>query len=164
MMIRHLPTIRLVRCRDDAVLPARATTGAFGYDLQAVGQYQIEPGTTTIIQTGWKLADSLPPDLAMLVLPRSSLSLKKRLLVSNSPGLIDRDYTGELGIVVYNLQPRVDVDNGRLFDANQKNTVTIEHGERIAQLVFVGVDTPLLTIMETQTQLDVRGGFGSTGA
>lgn len=155
-----------------ASLPLRATPKSYGYDLATFQPETIAGGETRVVFTGWALAGNLPfnegaaPDflsdlqgaqgLAMLVLPRSSLALKHGLLVANSPGLIDADYTGQLGVVLHNLR---DVP------------VELAAYERIAQLVFVRVELPMLWEVSeprdpTQPEWEVwqRGGFGSTGS
>jgi len=86
--------------------------------------------------------------LAMLILPRSSLPLKYGLIVANSPGLIDADYTGEIGIIVYNIRDKIQ---------------HIEAGTRIAQAVFVEAFFPEMVWADAVDERPDRGGFGSTG-
>ena len=81
--------------------------------------------------------------------PRSGLALKHGVTVPNSPGTIDPDYRGELRIILQNLGVE---------------TVRLERGERIAQLVFARFETPELVEADALTDTDRgSGGFGSTG-
>ena len=113
--------ISFTKIDPEASLPARATAGSFGYDLATLEKRTIGPRETTILKTGMKLAADLPCEpgdgVAMLILPRSSLPLKYGLILPNSPGLIDADYGGEIGVIVHNLKDE---------------SVTLEAGTRIA--------------------------------
>jgi dUTP pyrophosphatase len=83
------------------------------------------------------------------VRPRSGLALKKGLTVLNTPGTIDADYRGEVGIILVNLSAE---------------TVTLSDGERIAQLVFCKVEkVNLFQVQELSSSERGEGGFGSTG-
>lgn len=84
----------------------------------------------------------------MLILPRSSLSLKHGLILPNSPGLIDADYAGPIGIIVHNLR-----DTPSALAART----------RIAQAVFVELRFPTLAETTAVDPTRTRGGFGSTG-
>lgn len=146
-------TVSLARISTHAQLPRRATSGSFGYDLATVRPKRIAPRETTILPCGFKLAHDLSHDeaggMAMLVFPRSSLPLKHGLILPNAPGLIDADYSEEIGIIVHNLR-----------DAE----VQLDAGTRIAQVVFVRVEFPTVTMGEDHDASRARGGFGSTGA
>ncbi|MDH3496871.1 MAG: dUTP diphosphatase [Gemmatimonadota bacterium] len=144
--------VRLNRLHPDARLPERATPGALGYDLATLADERVGPRETRVLPCGFKLAHDLPHDagrgLAMLILPRSSLPLKHGLILPNSPGLVDADYAGPIGIIVHNLRDAV---------------VTLPAGTRIAQAVFVEVRFPVLRLVEDTDPNRQRGGFGSTG-
>ena len=145
-------TIDLQRLTPDARLPGRATSGSFGYDLATAHDESIGPRETRVLPCGFKLARDLPHDglggLAMLILPRSSLALKFGLILPNSPGLVDADYAGPIGILVHNLRDeRVDVPMGT----------------RIAQAVFVRLEYPVHAETHDADPERTRGGFGSTG-
>jgi dUTP pyrophosphatase len=135
--------------RSGAVLPARASASAAGYDLAAaLSEAHILPaGGRALIPTGLALA--LPPDMEAQVRPRSGLALKHGISVLNSPGTIDADYRGEVGVILCN---HGDVP------------FVIEPGMRIAQLVFARVEHPQLAFAE---HLDETargaGGFGHSG-
>lgn len=157
--------LTLVRLNPNAVFPTRATPLSFGYDITTCEDFTINPGETKIIGSGWRLGSELPlvesaelgdagPTLvggvAMLVLPRSSLPLKWGLTVANSPGLIDADYTGEIGVIVSN--PATSVPK------------TVPAGTRIAQFILCYLDTFSFVEVAEPKQARERGGFGSTGA
>ena len=145
-------TVDLKRLAGAAMLPARATTGAFGYDLATVEDETVGPRDTRVLAAGFALARDLPvtaeAGLAMLILPRSSLALKHGLILPNSPGLIDADYAGPIGIIVHNLR-----------DA----PVRLPSGTRIAQAVFVELKFPVVREVAEADPARTRGGFGSTG-
>jgi dUTP pyrophosphatase len=146
------PTVPLKRLDPAGRLPARATSGSFGYDLATVEEERLAPRETRVLPVGFQLAADLPHDkaggLAMLILPRSSLPLKHGLILPNSPGLIDADYAGPLGIIVHNLRDEA---------------VTVPAGTRIAQAVFVELRFPTIEEVERADERRPRGGFGSTG-
>lgn len=130
-------------------LPAYATAGSAGLDLQAAvdAPLSVMPGTRVLIPTGLTIA--VPPGFEAQVRPRSGLALKQGLLVPNSPGTIDSDYRGEVKIILLNAGSEV---------------LTIERGMRIAQLVLARVEQLAWQPVEV---LDATGrgagGFGSTG-
>jgi len=144
--------VPLKRLADSGRLPARATTGSFGYDLATAQQETIGPRETRVLPCGFQLAADLPHDtrggLAMLILPRSSLALTFGLILPNSPGLVDADYAGPIGILVHNLR---------------EAPVTLEAGTRIAQAVFARLEFPALGEVDDADPARQRGGFGSTG-
>ena len=107
----------------------------------------LSPLQRALIPTGIYL--EMPIGLECQVRPRSGLALKKGLTVLNSPGTVDADYRGEVGVILINL-------------SNEQ--VTIEDGERVAQLVFCSVS--LVELEEASGLSDSErgaGGFGSTG-
>ncbi len=130
-------------------LPAYATAGAAGLDLQAaiVDPVVLAPGERRVIPTGLTIA--VPAGFEAQVRPRSGLALKQGLSIPNAPGTIDSDYRGEVGVILINLG---------------QAPVTIERGMRIAQLVLAKVEQ---LAWEAVTSLDETargtGGFGSTG-
>lgn len=130
-------------------LPAYATPGAAGMDLLAAvtAPVTIAPGRRALIPTGLQVA--LPAGHELQVRPRSGLALKNGILLANSPGTIDEDYRGEIGIIVLNAG-----------DAD----FTVERGMRIAQAVLAPVTraswAEVSTLPETARG---AGGFGSTG-
>ena len=130
-------------------LPKYETPLAAGMDVRANIEQQVElkPMERKLIPTG--LFMEIPAGYECQVRPRSGLALKKGLTVLNSPGTIDADYRGEVGVILINLSAE---------------NVTIEPGERIAQLVFAQVEQAVWSIADTLTQTEPgSGGFGSTG-
>lgn len=130
-------------------LPQYETASSAGMDLRANIEeaVSIKPLDRALIKTG--LFMEIPQGYEAQVRPRSGLALKKGLTVLNSPGTIDADYRGEIGVILVNLS---------------HETVNIEPGERIAQLVFAKVEQAELTNVETLNKTERgTGGFGSTG-
>ena len=132
-------------------LPAYATEGAAGADLRANlpdrGEITLEPGARALVPTGLRLA--IPEGWEVQVRPRSGLALKHGITLPNSPGTIDSDYRGPLGVIVMN--------------AGEAPFV-IAHGDRIAQMVAAPVEQARFAVVETLPDtLRGTGGFGSTG-
>ncbi len=134
---------------EGARLPGYATPGSAGMDLCAhiENGVAIHPGERMLIPTGLRIA--LPPGYEAQVRPRSGLALKKGLTVLNSPGTVDSDYRGEIGVILVNLG---------------NETVRIENGERIAQMI---VARHSVVEWKEAESLDItdrgEGGFGHTG-
>ena len=144
-----MEAIRVKRIKDDAIMPTYGSAEAAGADLYAClsAPVTIQPGESVFIPTG--LAMELPRGYAGLIYARSGLACKRGLAPANKVGVVDSDYRGEFMIVLHN--------HG---DAAQ----TIEHGERIAQLVITPVFTPGFTeVDELSDTMRSGGGFGSTG-
>jgi deoxyuridine 5'-triphosphate nucleotidohydrolase len=133
----------------DLDLPTYATAGAAGMDLLAAvtAEITIAPGARALIPTG--LAVALPSGHELQVRPRSGLALKQGIMLANSPGTIDEDYRGEIGIILLNAG-----------DA----PFIVSRGMRIAQAVLAPV---LRAAWHEVASLDETargsGGFGSTG-
>lgn len=141
--------IAVKKLRPNAILPTYGSENAVGADLYACLEESvtIEPGKTVFITTG--LAMELPVGYAGLIYARSSLGTKRGLAPANKVGVVDPDYRGEFMVALHN---------------HGTQTQTIEHGERIAQLVITPVLTPGFT--EVSQLSDTKrgtGGFGSTG-
>ncbi len=134
---------------NDLPAPARATPGSSGVDLRAcIGEpVELEPGERRLIPTGLSLA--LPRGYEAQVRPRSGLALETGLTMLNTPGTIDADYRGEIGVIAVNLG-----------DA----PVTIRRGDRIAQMVVQSLpEIELIEVEELPGSPRGEGGFGSTG-
>ena len=130
-------------------LPVYETIGSAGMDLRAHVSEPIilKPLERTIIKTG--LFIELPTGVEAQVRPRSGLAAKHGLTVLNSPGTIDADFRGELGVILVNLSAA---------------EFKIEDGERIAQLVIAKYErTQWLEVQELNKTSRGEGGFGSTG-
>ena len=129
--------------------PAYATAGSAGCDLRAAieAPLLILPGGRALVPTG--LAVAIPEGYEGQVRIRSGLAHDSGLLVVNAPGTIDSDYRGEIRIIVANLG---------------SEPVTLERGERIAQLVFAPVVRARFEkVSELPASQRGEGGFGSTG-
>lgn len=130
-------------------LPAYAYEGDAGLDLRANESVDIAPFERVLIPTG--LAISIPDGYAGFVQPRSGMALKRGLTIANTPGLIDAHYRGELKVIAVNL--------------DSQQTIRIERGERIAQLVIQQVPVVHLTEVDELDETDRgSGGFGSSGS
>jgi dUTP pyrophosphatase len=130
-------------------LPAYATEQAAGLDLYAAleADQTLAPSERALIPTGLALA--LPAGFEGQIRPRSGLALKHGLTVLNSPGTIDADYRGELGVILAN---------------TSAEAFTVTRGMRIAQLVFAPVvRAAWREVAELPATGRGEGGFGSTG-
>jgi dUTP pyrophosphatase len=130
-------------------LPKYSTNESAGLDLRAELQSPItlKPGQRSLIPTGLKIA--LPTGYEAQVRPRSGLAYKHGITVLNSPGTIDADYRGDVGVILIN---------------HGSESFTIENGERIAQLIiakFVQIDWDEVPDLSSTSRGE--GGFGSTG-
>ncbi len=142
-------TVRRLDHNRDLPLPRYETAGAAGMDLLAAvtADVVLQPGARAIIPTGLQMA--IPAGFEVQVRPRSGLAAKNGVTVLNSPGTIDSDYRGEIGVILIN---------------HGAEPFTIARGSRIAQMVIASVTQG--TLVEADT-LDATargaGGFGSTG-
>lgn len=128
-------------------LPSYATDGAAGLDLRSDVALVLPPGGRALVPTG--LAIAVPPGHEAQVRPRSGLALKHGITCLNSPGTIDSDYRGEVGVILCNLG---------------QEPFAITRGDRIAQLVLAQVAraelVPCVSLAPTGRG---DGGFGHTG-
>jgi dUTP pyrophosphatase len=140
--------VPVTRLRDDAVLPTRAYPGDAGLDLAACERHELGPGERALVGTG--IAVAIPEGHAGLVTPRSGLAAKNGITIVNTPGLVDSGYRGELRVILHN--------------TDRHETVVIEPGMRIAQLVVVAVPEAALRVVDELPGSE-RGssGFGSSG-
>ena len=142
--------VKIKKLRPEAILPAYAHPGDAGMDLCNAGpDVSLEPLGRALVPTG--LGVEIPQGYELQVRPRSGLALKKGLTVLNSPGTIDSGYRGEIGVIVFNSDPR--------------SRAVIKNGERVAQLVLKSVE---IIEWEQSSVLEASareaGGFGSTGS
>lgn len=146
------PPVRFRILDHRATLPQRQSAQAAGLDLAACLPEEkpaltLAPGQIAIVPTG--LAIAIPDGYEGQVRPRSGLATKRGITVPNAPGTIDADYRGELKVALINL-------------SNQPQT--IEHADRIAQLVIAPVAMcEVVVVEELDETLRGVGGFGSTG-
>jgi dUTP pyrophosphatase len=148
-----MTTLRIQRLphAQGMALPAYETTGSAGMDLRAAvaedAPLTLEPGARALVPTGLKIA--LEHGYEAQVRPRSGLALKHGLTCLNSPGTIDSDYRGEVGVILIN---------------HGQEPFVIRRGERIAQMVVARHEQAVVVELDTLDET-VRGtgGFGSTG-
>ncbi|WP_042702223.1 dUTP diphosphatase [Azospirillum sp. B506] len=147
------PTVAFLRLpgNDDLPLPSYATEGAAGFDLRAAvpadAPVTLAPGKRVLVQTGF--AVGLPAGWEMQIRPRSGLAVKNGVTVLNTPGTVDCDYRGPVGVCLINLG---------------EEPFTIARGDRIAQAVIA--EAPRAVLVEVASLDETArgaGGFGSTG-
>jgi dUTP pyrophosphatase len=130
-------------------LPAYSTELSAGMDIRAFlpGPVVLKPQERKLIPTG--LFVEIPAGFEAQIRPRSGLALKKGITVLNSPGTIDADYRGEVGIILINLS---------------NEDFVIESGERICQMIISSHETVLWNLVEVlEETVRGEGGFGHTG-
>lgn len=141
--------IPVKKVRPNAILPTYGSTEAAGADLYACldESVTILPHETAFIPTG--LSMGLPKGTGGFIMARSGLACKQDLAPANKVGLIDSDYRGEFMVALHNHGTQIR---------------TVQHGDRVAQLVIVPVLTPTYNeVEELDTTNRGAGGFGSTG-
>ena len=141
--------VKIVRLKEKASLPAYATAHAAGMDVSACldDPVTIEPSSSALIPTG--LAIELPEGYEAQLRPRSGLALRHLISLPNSPATIDADYRGEVGVILIN--------HGR-------EPFTVNHGDRIAQMVVSKVDRVAFEEVDSLSDTERgEGGFGHTG-
>lgn len=138
--------LKFKRLNEDAFIPTRGTENSSGLDLYAIEDCLIRQGEIKLIKTG--IAFQIPKGFEIQVRPRSGLSLKSPLMIKNSPGTVDQDYTGECSVIMVGL-----------------GMYMIKRGDRIAQAVLCPVEIPELVEVSEFSGNSNRGinGFGSTG-
>ena len=141
-------TVKIIN-KSNHPLPSYETIASAGMDIRAyiTQPVVLKPMQRAIIKTG--LFIELPIGTEAQVRPRSGLAIKKGITVLNSPGTIDADYRGEIGVILVNLS---------------NEDFTIENGARIAQLVFAKHEqAQWQQVSQLSDTLRGQGGFGSTG-
>lgn len=144
-----MQTLNIKKLDPKAQLPTYGSEYSAGADLYACtdGPVTIAPGDAYLFHTG--LAMEIPAGYAGLVFARSGLATKKGLAPSNKVGVIDADYRGEIMVSLFN---------------HSKEPRTVEHGERIAQLVICPFLSAQWNVVdELDETARGAGGFGSTG-
>ena len=141
--------VKVKKLHPKAIVPVYMTEHAAGMDLCTVIDTPVvlAPGERTLLPTG--LAMEIPPGFEGQVRPRSGLALKKGIALVNSPGTIDADYRGEIGIIIIN---------------HGVDPVKFLPGDRIAQLIIAPVtQAALVEVDELNDSTRSSGGFGHTG-
>ena len=142
-------TLKFKKTDPRAIVPARSTPGAAGYDMCACLEVPVTiyPGETVMIPTG--ISMEIPLGVAGLIFPRSGMASKRGLAPANKVAVIDPDYRGEIFIALLN--------HGKVHQV-------IQPGDRIAQMLFVPYFAPELEEVEVLSETKRGdGGFGSTG-
>ena len=166
MMLIDIP----YEAEDDVKVPVYARKGDAGMDIYAREEITINPGETKIIDTGIKMA--IPEGYAILIQPRSGQSVKTKLRIANTPGLIDSGYRDSIGVIVENIEPPFkDIDyefddNGEIHIKSilHGSSYTIAEGQKFAQMRLVKVPTANLIKVDSVADIgeDRGGGFGHT--
>lgn len=139
--------LRLLKLHPDAIIPQYQHEGDSGVDLHAIEPVAIAPHKTALIKTG--LAAEIPIGTELQIRPRSGLALKQSITVLNTPGTVDANYRGEIGVILIN---------------HSDYTFHVEVGMRVAQMVMSPVIRPEIIVVDTITESNRgTGGFGSTG-
>ncbi|KAH9824152.1 dUTP pyrophosphatase [Melampsora americana] len=135
-------TLQVQRLSPNATLPTKGSLQAAGYDLYASADMLIAAGGRAVVPTDLIIA--VPPSTYGRVAPRSGLAVKHG--INTGAGVIDEDYRGPVGVVLFN---------------HSQEDFQVRKGDRVAQLVIEQILTPAMQSME-QTERG-SGGFGSTG-
>ena len=145
-------TVRITRAHlgaNDIPLPHYATEHSAGMDIHAAvpEEMHIEPGHTALVPSGFCI--EVPPGYEAQVRPRSGLALKHGVTVLNTPGTIDADYRGEVGVILIN---------------HSREPFIVKRGDRIAQLVVAAHERVAWEeVAELNATVRGEGGFGHTG-
>jgi dUTP pyrophosphatase len=145
--LEERPTLKVKKLKPNAVVPEYQTPGAAGLDLVATKDVYLDCGSRDVVPTG--IAIEVPEGWEAQIRPRSGNAIKLGLTVLNTPGTVDADYRGEVGVILINLGPDAQV---------------IKAGARIAQLVIARA--PQAVVVEVEALSETQrgaGGFGSTG-
>lgn len=133
----------------DLPLPEYESKSAAGMDIRAALETPVilKPGERTLIPTGLQM--SIPDGFEAQIRPRSGLAIRNGITMLNSPGTIDADYRGEVKVIAIN---------------HSNEAFTVEHGDRIAQMVIAPVTQfPVKEVNDLSSTDRGEGGFGSTG-
>lgn len=138
----------IIQVDNPALMPTYATEGSSGADLCAklTEPLQLMPGCRQLVKTGVRI--SIPSEYEAQVRPRSGLALKFGVTVLNSPGTIDSDYRGEIGVVLIN---------------HGSEPYVINPNDRIAQLIFSPISRARFVCSKLDVTVRADGAYGSTG-
>lgn len=139
--------LKICPCADQFYLPVYGSDRAAGMDVMATERLVLFSRCRHLFKLGFKV--EIPAGFELQVRPRSGLAIKHGITVLNSPGTIDEDYRGEVGVILYN---------------TSDDRFVVEPGMKIAQLVMAQVERPEIIIDGTLSETSRgEGGFGSTG-
>ena len=145
-MYREILQINVKKLSENATIPTQGTKFAAGYDLYAAEDAVVVCGTRKLIKTN--ISMEINPGYYGRIAPRSGLAYKNGIDIL--AGVIDSDYRGDIGVILYNTDKNIDF--------------TIKKGDRIAQIIFEACYTVTLNNVENlDNTLRQAGGFGSTG-
>ncbi|MCM3469410.1 dUTP diphosphatase [Brevibacillus borstelensis] len=169
---RPVAPVKIKQLHADAVIPRYARAFDAGFDLVAVEDVIILPGETAKIPTG--LAFALPDGYELQVRPRSGISAKSKLRISNAPGTVDAGYRGEVCVLIDNIRTPSGESGKTCMDVSDKpvevdrevdrHAYLIRKGDRIAQGVLAIVPIAYFEVVEELDETERgAGGFGSSG-
>ena len=145
-MYREILQINVKKFSENAIIPTQGTNFAAGYDLYAAEDALVVCGSRKLIKTN--ISMEITPGYYGRVAPRSGLAYKSGIDVL--AGVIDSDYRGDIGVILYNTDKNIDF--------------TVKKGDRIAQIIFEACYIATLNNVENlDNTLRQAGGFGSTG-
>lgn len=145
-MYREILQINVKKLSENAIIPTQGTNFAAGYDLYAAEDAVVICGTRKLIKTN--ISMEITPGYYGRIAPRSGLAYKNGIDVL--AGVIDSDYRGDIGVILYNTDKNIDFN--------------IKKGDRIAQIIFEACYTATLNNADNlDNTLRQAGGFGSTG-
>jgi dUTP pyrophosphatase len=146
IMYREILQINVKKLSENATIPTQGTKFAAGYDLYAAEDAVVVCGTRKLIKTN--ISMEITPGYYGRIAPRSGLAYKNGIDVL--AGVIDSDYRGDIGVILYNTDKNIDF--------------TVKKGDRIAQIIFEACYIATLNNVENlDNTLRQAGGFGSTG-
>jgi len=147
IMYREILQINVKKLSENATIPTQGTSFAAGYDLYAAEDAVVVCGTRKLIKTN--ISMEITPGYYGRIAPRSGLAYKNGIDVL--AGVIDSDYRGDIGVILYNTDANIDFN--------------VKKGDRIAQIIFEACYIATLNNVENlDNTLRQAGGFGSTGA
>lgn len=151
-----------VKLTDGAPLPRHAKSGDAGMDLTSRETVEIMPGGTVMVGTGvWA---EIPDGFFGMLAPRSGMASKRGITLANTPSVIDSGYRGEIKLALHNMAPSHIFKDGECVP-NWDGVVTVEKGERVAQMIILKHETvECVEVEELSDSSRGSGGFGSTGA
>ena len=145
-MYKEILQINIKKLSDNAIIPAKVSAFAAGYDLYAAEDAVVNCGTRKLIKTN--ISMEITPGYYGRIAPRSGLAYKNGIDVL--AGVIDSDYRGDIGVILYNSDKNIDF--------------IVKKGDRIAQIIFEACYSATLNEAENlDNTLRQSGGFGSTG-
>lgn len=143
---RERISVKILKMNDDAVIPSYAHDTDAGADVYSCEDITIEAGETKLVHTGLKF--EIPSGYEVQVRPRSGNSLKTKIRIANTPGTIDSNYRGELGVIV---------------DNTGTEPINITKGFKIAQILIAPTPMMEFTVVDKLANSDRgEGGYGST--